>query len=267
VALKVLPYHSLLDSKRLERFQQEARAAARLSHPNIVPVYGVGEHLGMHFYVMQLIPGQGLNRVIEEVRRAREAGDRDAAPAASLDPGSSSSLAAGLESGGARGSRDRYFRNVARIGRDTALALDYAHGEGILHRDVKPSNLLLDPAARVWLTDFGLAKAQDADDITHSGDFVGTLLYMASAIGRSSCARSPTRCRRLPGASIVRSLATWRPSSSGPSPRNPPSAMRAPAPWRRTSTASSPDDRSRRGDPARCPSWGVGARATRSSRR
>ncbi|MBI4600497.1 MAG: serine/threonine protein kinase [Planctomycetes bacterium] len=182
VALKVLPFHSLLDSKRLERFQQEARAAARLSHPNIVPVYGVGEHLGMHFCVMQYIPGQGLNRVIEEVRRLREGSDTDpdgGAADASSSPSSSSSLAAGLETGGARGGRERYFRNVARLARDVALALEYAHGEGILHRDVKPSNLLLDPGGRVWLTDFGLAKAEGGDEITKSGDFVGTVLYMA----------------------------------------------------------------------------------------
>src|SRR5688572_4639381 len=176
VALKVLPLHSLLDQKRLDRFQQEARAAASLSHPNIVPVYGVGEHFGMHYYVMQFIPGQGLNRVLEEIRRLREAGNSDSDPG---DASSSSSLAAGLDSPPGRGSRERYYRNMARLARDAALALDYAHGEGILHRDVKPSNLLLDTTGRVWLADFGLAKAEGSDDLTHSGDFVGTILYMA----------------------------------------------------------------------------------------
>ncbi|MBI4602275.1 MAG: protein kinase [Planctomycetes bacterium] len=175
VALKVLPFHVLLDAKRLERFRQEARAAAHLSHPNIVPVYGVGEHLGLHYYVMQLIPGQGLNRVIEEVRRQRQAGGSDGDAA----PDSSSSLAAGLETGGGSGGRDHYFNNVARLARDAALALDYAHGEGILHRDVKPSNLLLDPGGRVWLTDFGLSKAEGTEDLTQTGDFVGTALFMA----------------------------------------------------------------------------------------
>jgi serine/threonine protein kinase/WD40 repeat protein len=200
VALKVLPFHSLLDSKRLERFQQEARAAARLSHPNIVPVYGVGEHLGMHYYVMQLIPGQGLNHVIEEVRRQREAGESGAAdrtPAvgdlseareaeepdggsnAPPSSSSSSSFAAGLDSGAGRSGRERYFLNAARLARDAALALDYAHGQAILHRDVKPSNLLLDASGRVWLADFGLAKAEGSDDLTKSNDFVGTVPYMA----------------------------------------------------------------------------------------
>ena len=195
VALKVLPFHSLLDERRLERFRREARAAARLSHPNIVPVHGVGEHLGMHFYVMQLIPGHGLHHVIAAVRRLRKSGGipepepprgtdedlphgpDDRSPADETD--SSSSLAASLDSGTDRVARDRYHRNVARLARDAALALDYAHAQGILHRDVKPSNLLLDPLGRIWLTDFGLAKAADGDDLTHSEDIVGTVLYMA----------------------------------------------------------------------------------------
>ena len=176
VALKVLPFHYLVDSKHIERFHQEARAAARLSHPNIVPVYGVGEHQGMHYYVMQYIPGQGLDKVIREVRRLRQAGGTDAGDS---DSSSSTSLAAGLESAGTRSRPERYHLNVARLVRDAAHALDHAHRQGVLHRDVKPSNLLLDPTGRVWLTDFGLAKAEGSDDITRSGDFVGTLRYMA----------------------------------------------------------------------------------------
>src|SRR5262245_31385820 len=71
VALKVLPFHGLLGSHRLERFQREARAAARLHHTNIVPVFGVGEDKGIHFYAMQFIQGQGLNEVLREVKRLR----------------------------------------------------------------------------------------------------------------------------------------------------------------------------------------------------
>jgi serine/threonine protein kinase len=175
VALKVLPFHFLLDAKRLERFYEEARAAGRLSHHGIVPIHGVGEHLGLHYYVMQLIPGQGLNRVIEEVRRQRREGE----PKEDSPDESSSSLARGLDSSGTSGGRGRYYHNIARLMRDAAQALQYAHGEGILHRDVKPSNLLLDPGGRIWLTDFGLAKAEGSADLTHTGDFVGTALYMA----------------------------------------------------------------------------------------
>ena len=73
----------------------------------------------------------------------------------------------------------RYWRSVARIGIQVADALEYAHQQGTLHRDIKPANLLLDNRGTVWIADFGLAKLEDLDDLTHSGDMVGTLRYMA----------------------------------------------------------------------------------------
>jgi serine/threonine protein kinase len=167
VAIKVLPFHSLLGAKHLERFRQEARAAARLTHSNIVPVFGVGEHFGLHYFVMQYIPGKGLDAVVEEVRRLRKDG-RDAANGGIAGGGIASDLSTG--------SRQRYHQNIARIVRDAGLALDHAHREGILHRDVKPSNLP-DPTGHVWLADFGLSKAS-SDDLTHSG-ISGTFRYMA----------------------------------------------------------------------------------------
>src|SRR5262249_3331057 len=72
VALKVLPSHALLDPKQVQRFQREARAAARLHHTNIVPVFGVGEDAGLHYYVMQFIQGQGLDQVLDELKRLRQ---------------------------------------------------------------------------------------------------------------------------------------------------------------------------------------------------
>ncbi len=73
----------------------------------------------------------------------------------------------------------KYFRSVAQIGLQVADALAYAHSQGVLHRDIKPSNLLLDLAGQVWITDFGLAKTEESDELTHTGDMVGTLRYMA----------------------------------------------------------------------------------------
>src|SRR5207249_4318711 len=71
-----------------------------------------------------------------------------------------------------------YWQSVAQIGRQVADALEYAHRQGIQHRDIKPSNLLLDTTGTVWVADFGLAKADDQQNLTHTGDVLGTLRYM-----------------------------------------------------------------------------------------
>lgn len=149
VALKVIPHHGLLDAKRLQRFRHEAQAVARLHHTNIVPVFGVGEHDGLPYYVMQYIRGRGLDHLLETWRQGQ-------CP---------------------RGA-DRW-RFVARLGVQAAEALRYAHDQGILHRDIKPANLLLDEHQAVWITDFGLAKLTGREDLTASGDVIGTLRYLA----------------------------------------------------------------------------------------
>jgi len=202
VALKLLPAEALADPKRLERFRREAKAAARLHHTNIVPVFGTGEADGRHYYAMQFIDGHPLDAVIDEVRRLKmksagaagrpvsevaqalltgafvptgpdEAQAAPAAPGAAL-PASVPAVSGSLSDGGRH-----YWDEVARLGAQAADALAYAHAQGILHRDVKPANLLLDLRGTLWVTDFGLAKATDADDLTHAGDVVGTLRYLA----------------------------------------------------------------------------------------
>jgi WD40 repeat protein len=241
VALKTLSAAALLDAQQLQRFQREAKAAARLHHTNIVPVYGVGEDAGLHYYVMQFIAGLGLDEVLVELQRLRQAKQSpgesnggaaaggwgkqvsvsvvahglltghfevgppasgpDAAPArtsphsphgeeaqppaphasagAQAKKESAVQLPGQSEGSSLSGTGRPYWQSVARIGIQVAEALAYANSQGVLHRDIKPSNLLLDTQGNVWVTDFGLAKAAGSEDLTHTGDIVGTLRYLA----------------------------------------------------------------------------------------
>ncbi len=205
VALKVLSPQTLGDAKARERFRHEARAAARLHHTNIVPVYEVGQDGDVCYYAMQFIPGQGLDQVIRELRRLR-APSRTEWHDASATPETASRVAQSLLNGqfakppatassathslsnisGTRAGHRPYYRSVALLGRQTALALAHAHGRGIVHRDVKPSNLLLDDSGVVWVTDFGLAKTAD-DNLTRTGELPGTLRYMAPERFEGQC--------------------------------------------------------------------------------
>jgi WD40 repeat protein/serine/threonine protein kinase len=198
VALKVLPLHAAKEGSGLERFRREARAAAKLHHSNIVPVYEVGEDGDYCYYAMQFIHGQPLDQILDEVRRLRAAsvappakGDGSVAhsllaglptpvpePVSPSVPSSSVTLPGQADSGPAGSNRRPYHRSVARVGIQVAQALAYAHQEGVIHRDIKPSNLLLDTESRVWITDFGLAKI-DGAALTDTGDIVGTVRYMA----------------------------------------------------------------------------------------
>jgi serine/threonine protein kinase/WD40 repeat protein/tetratricopeptide (TPR) repeat protein len=212
VALKVLPPDALLRPTYLERFQREAKAAAKLHHTNIVPVFGVGEQDGVYYFAMQYIRGEGLDKVLHDLRRLRHApgtaaggasltgvfhegsaahnlltgqfvapptsgaensdGGSGATTAPRADTSSSPALSAG-------GPDAEFYRGVARIGLQVADALAYAHRQGILHRDIKPSNLLLDAQGTVWVTDFGLAKEEGTDQLTEVGHIPGTLRYLA----------------------------------------------------------------------------------------
>ncbi len=142
VAIKVLPAH-LAGAETRERFVREARTAAGLSHPNIVPIHRVGEAGGLVFFVMSYVEGETLGE------RLRTRGP--------LPPD-----------------------EAARIMREVAWALAYAHGRGIVHRDVKPDNILLEAGTgRALVTDFGIAHREDMDRGTDPGKIMGTAHFMS----------------------------------------------------------------------------------------
>jgi tetratricopeptide (TPR) repeat protein len=176
VALKVLPFAATMDARQLQRFHNEARAAACLHHTNIVPVHAVGQERGVHYYAMQFIEGRTLAALIDEQRGAA----LSQVPTGS-EPAAASATTArdALRATSAAPPDAAYFRQVADWGIQAAEALDCAHTLGVVHRDVKPANLLVDAAGRLWITDFGLAQVQSDTRLTMTGDLVGTLRYMS----------------------------------------------------------------------------------------
>jgi serine/threonine protein kinase/Tfp pilus assembly protein PilF len=214
VALKILPFASVLDPRRMQRFQNEARAAASLHHPHIVPVFSVGCERGVHFYAMQFIDGQSLEKVVQERRRDQSAPTSLAVdvkaelmalvtnretPSRTLDGNASKSRLDVLSSGTlapqslpdpatvplAKGSTERskptsgWAFAVAETVSNVADALHHAHQTGVIHRDIKPANLMFDSSGKIWVTDFGLAHIESSDTLTASGDLLGTLRYMS----------------------------------------------------------------------------------------
>ena len=219
VALKVLPFAAALDSRNLQRFKNEAQAAAHLHHQNIVPVFGVGCERGVYFYAMQYIASQTLASVIEELRQHRQREQTETAaplsqiadgllsgtlaaiprsatgpvteiyvpirPIRPLKPEGETNTQAGLSTKQSINNAS-YFRTVAHLGQQAAEALEHAHQLGVIHRDIKPANLLLDARGQLWVTDFGLARFQDNAGLTMTGDLLGTLRYMSpeQALGK-----------------------------------------------------------------------------------
>jgi len=164
IALKVLPPHVTLSPVAIERFRRESALAARLRHPGIVEIHSVGEEDGTHFFSMEFIEGTSLDRVVAQLRRSPR-----------------------------RASSRGHVRSVAGLVKAVAEALDYAHRQGVVHRDVKPSNILLRGDGTPVLTDFGLARAPGLPAVTLTGDFTGTPHYVspeqALATGRDDVDR------------------------------------------------------------------------------
>jgi serine/threonine protein kinase/Flp pilus assembly protein TadD len=177
VALKVLPFAGTLDPKQLQRFHNEAQAAAGLHHTNIVPVHFVGCERGVHFYAMQFIDGQTLAEVLRQLRQPPADPQSAADPQPTTLYGAAGVTTRSVDSAPVR--RAEHRRWVARLGEQAAEALHHAHELGVIHRDVKPGNLMLDGRGNLWVTDFGLAHVQSDASLTASGDLVGTLRYMS----------------------------------------------------------------------------------------
>ena len=149
VAVKMILAGQLATKTDHDRFHSEAQAAALLDHPNIVPVFEVGEHGGQHYFSMGYVDGKSLSaRLSEGPMLPKEA---------------------------------------AKIVATMAEAVEYAHRQGVIHRDIKPSNVLVDSTGRPRVTDFGLAKRVDSgSDLTATGQILGTPSYMPPRAGRRS---------------------------------------------------------------------------------
>ena len=148
VALKILPPTFTSDSSSVKRFQREAHAVAKLSHSNIVQIHDIAEDQGLHFFSMEYVEGQTLDEVLKEKGRLN-------------------------------------IDEAVRIISQAALGIEHAHKNGIIHRDVKSSNIILDSDGNVKVMDFGLARMTgEGSKLTQSGTLMGTLDYM-----------SPEQCR------------------------------------------------------------------------
>ena len=148
VAIKVLPFSLAFDAEFVERFQREARTAAQLEHPNIIPIYRVGRSGRVIYFVMKYLRGGSLSTVLQERKK--------------LTPPEIRRLL--LEAGG---------------------ALGYAAQRGIVHRDIKPDNIMFDEFGQCVLTDFGIAKAASGQKLTGTGMSIGTPHYMSPEQARA----------------------------------------------------------------------------------
>jgi serine/threonine-protein kinase len=180
VALKVLFPELSVDRTFVERFRREAQAAANLSHPNIVPVFDWGEDDGSYFIVMEFVEGRPLSAVLRDPQR--------------MPP-----------------------RQIATIGAGVAAALAFAHRHGVVHRDVKPGNILITPDGDVKVTDFGIARAMNTEEsLTQTGAVMGTAAYFSpeQAEGKGVDSRSDIYSLGV----VLYEMSVGRPPFTGDSP-------------------------------------------------
>ena len=190
VALKVLPPGLLAGKNTIDRFRREASAVARLSHPRIVAVHGLNQAGAIAYLAMEYIDGLDLAEIIDRLRTARTHGRRFVLISGPHVNEDIAAWAKGRKLMGTLPGDPRlaegividlrnYSQMAAAIAADAADALRHAHAHQIIHRDIKPGNLLLAGDGRVKLSDFGLAKSRDDGSLTKTGDFVGSPAYVS----------------------------------------------------------------------------------------
>ncbi len=184
VALKVLPPAAAADDRAFQRFLREAKTAGRLSHPNVVPVYGAGVKDDTPYFAMQLIDGETLAQVLRKEPPAPDA-------------------------------YQAHCLRMAGAFADAAAGLHHAHSKGVVHRDIKPSNLILDREGRLRILDFGLARLEGQESVTQSGDFVGTPLYMSPEQARRRKIAVDHRTDVYSLGATLYEMLTWRPPFRG----------------------------------------------------
>ncbi|MGZ0168294.1 MAG: serine/threonine protein kinase [Planctomycetales bacterium] len=173
VAVKLLPWRISMVPHRQERFEREAQTIAKLRHANIVPIFRFGRHEDYAYYVMQYVESVDLGHIIAALSERRQV-----SPAQEIRDSASDDLpAAGTAE--RKGLKHDSWKAFARIGVQVAQALRHAHRKGVLHNDVKPGNLLIDAAGKVFVTDFGLAEPLNPDSSEVDETVNGTLRYMA----------------------------------------------------------------------------------------
>lgn len=192
VALKVLPPFLRYSKSARTRFSREIEAAARLQHRNIVAVYTTGEEAGTVYYSMELIEGFSMSELISTLRidplpevssfqldkATRAKSDATTLPKMDAATPQSDNCPKLVDCSPLK-SHEGYFRVIARLLADAAAGLDYAHGQHVIHRDVKPSNLLFSLDGEIHISDFGLAHIGEQPGITRTGEILGTPYYMA----------------------------------------------------------------------------------------
>lgn len=193
VALKLILPENLYFEEARERFRREVGAAAKLQHPGIVPVYSVGEEGGLPYFAMELVEGASLAAVIAQLRERRANELTGADMRAAIDAGTRRFDRRGSSTGASDAFGGTWVQVCCRIVLQIADALHHAHERGVLHRDVKPSNIVVTPSGRAMLLDFGIASTSDASRITRTGTAMGSLPYVPPECLRNGTASADRR--------------------------------------------------------------------------